>query len=156
MLWKTSKIQRYHLFFLLYVSVISYFSYHKLHYFVRFWTKWIMTPKGSYFNAVVVFLMFFFDVLLDYCGFGGQKLLIQFFKRKISWFNVHHQLCCSSRGGVCRRGNIWWYSCTLWIQAQKFGAIIGLWKKNILNNFDNQNQEKKNFWIRRLFFWGPS
>ena len=32
------------------------------------------------------------------------------------------------------------------IQAQKCGGIIGLWKKYILDNFDNQNQGKKKIW----------
>ena len=35
-----------------------------------------------------------------------------------------------------------WNSIHNVIQAQKCGGIIGLWKKNILDNFDNQNQGK--------------
>ena len=35
-------------------------------------------------------------------------------------------------------------------------CIIGLWKKCILDNFDMQNQGKKNFWIPTLSFWGLS
>ena len=31
-----------------------------------------------------------------------------------------------------------------------------LWKKYILDDFDNQNQGKKNCWIPTLSFWGPS
>ena len=45
---------------------------------------------------------------------------------------------------------------TPWIQAQKYGGIIGGWKKCILDNFDNQNQGKKFFWNPTLSFWGPS
>ena len=45
---------------------------------------------------------------------------------------------------------------TPWILAQKCGGIIGLWKKCILDNFDNQNQGRNNFWIPRLSFWGLS
>ena len=33
--------------------------FHRGPYFVGFQTKWIMTPKGTCFNAVTVFLMFF-------------------------------------------------------------------------------------------------
>ena len=44
---------------------------------------------------------------------------------------------------------------TLWIQAQKCG-IIGLWRKHILDNFDNQNQGEKIFWISTLSFLGLS
>ena len=47
-------------------------------------------------------------------------------------------------------------SSTPWIKAKKCEGIIGLWEKDILDNFKNQNQRKKNFWIPSLSFLGQS
>ena len=45
-------------------------NFHRGPYFVGFQTKWIMTPKGTYFNALIVFLISFwcsFDFCSTYC-----------------------------------------------------------------------------------------
>ena len=66
-------------------------------YYVGFWTKWIMTPKGTYFNAVIVFLMFFwslFDSCSTHCACMAPEMqnsvvLILFSKRKKPQKNLH-------------------------------------------------------------------
>ena len=52
---------------------------HRGPYFVGFQTKWIMTPYGTYFNAVIVYLMFFLSSF-DFCSTHCDWFLLPFSK----------------------------------------------------------------------------